>query len=139
MFFLSGVVLAQEKSSAAPKRMAIRAGRLIDGKSDVPIPNALIVVEGDKIVSVTPGGSAPAALEVIDLSKATVLPVFVDAHTHVLLQGDITSEDYDKQILKQSIAYRAILAARNVQIALSHGFTPFAISRPKARCMRMWM
>jgi imidazolonepropionase-like amidohydrolase len=122
MLLLSGVAIPAEEKSP-PKRIAIRAGRLIDGKSDAPIPNALIVVEGDKILSVTPGGAAPAGVEVIDLSKATVLPPFVDAHTHVLLEGDITSEDYDKQILKQSTAYRAILAARNAQIALSHGFT----------------
>src|SRR5690349_24123840 len=105
------------------KRIAIRAGRLIDGKSDKPVENALILVEGEKIVSVTPGGRAPAGAEVIDLSKATVLPGFIDVHTHVLLQGDITSEEYDEQLLKESIPYRAILAARNAQIALSHGFT----------------
>ena len=136
MFLLGGVVLAQEKSSAAPHRIAIRAGRLIDGKSDVPIANALILVENDKIASVTPGGPAPAGVEVIDLSKATVLPGFIDAHTHVLLQGDITSEDYDKQILKQSIPYRAILAARNAQIALSHGFTTQSRSRDRRRDVR---
>src|SRR5690348_3697003 len=51
------------------------------------------------------------------------LPGFIDVHTHVLLQGDITSEEYDEQLLKESIPYRAILAARNAQIALSHGFT----------------
>jgi hypothetical protein len=42
-FLLSGFVRAQEKSSAARKRIAIRAGRLIDGKNDAPIPNALIL------------------------------------------------------------------------------------------------
>ena len=54
------------------------------------------------------------------------------------VQGDITAEDYDEQLLKQSIPYRAILAARNAQIALSHGFTVFEIWRRKARCMPTW-
>ena len=104
-------------------RVAIRAGKLIDGKSEKPLENALIVIEGDRIASVVAGGSAPASVDVINLSKATVLPGFIDTHTHVLLQGDITAEEYDVQLLKESISYRAILAARNAQIALSHGFT----------------
>jgi imidazolonepropionase-like amidohydrolase len=113
---------AQTKG-AAPKKVAIRAGRLIDGKSDTPMTNALILIEGDKIISVTPGGAAPAGVEVIDLSKATVLPGLVDTHTHLLLNGDITAEDYDNQLLKDSIPYRAVLGARNARIALDHGFT----------------
>ena len=104
-------------------RVAIRAGKLIDGKSEKAVENIMIVIEGDKIASVTAGGSAPAGVEVIDLSKATVLPGFIDTHTHVLLQGDITAEEYDTQLLKQSIPYRAIPTARNAHIALSHGFT----------------
>ena len=120
---LSYVLIPVIAAAQAPKRTAIRAGKLIDGKSDKAVENALILVEGDKIVSVTPGGSAPAGAEVIDLSKETVLPGFMDVHTHVLLQGDVTSEEYDEQLLKESVPYRAILAARNAQIALSHGFT----------------
>jgi imidazolonepropionase-like amidohydrolase len=114
---------AQTKDKAAPKRIAIRAGRLIDGKSENPLTNVVIVIEGEQIVSVTPGGTPPAGVETIDLSKATVLPGFADVHTHVLLNGDITAEDYDAQLLKLSIPYRAILAARNARIGLDHGFT----------------
>jgi imidazolonepropionase-like amidohydrolase len=126
--FLAGGLVARgqvqnTKKDAPPKRIAIRAGRLIDGKSDSPIQNAVIVIEGDKIVSVAAGGSAPAGVETIDLSHATVMPGFADVHTHVVLNGDITAEDYDAQLLKQSIPYRAILGARNAKIALDHGFT----------------
>src|SRR5437867_5976375 len=118
LLLVAGGLMAQ-----APKRIAIRAGKLIDGKIDTPLVNALITVEGGKILSVTPGGVPPAGAEVIDLSKSTVLPGLIDTHTHILLQGDITSADYDEQLLKQSIPYRAILRARNARIALEHGFT----------------
>jgi len=111
------------KSDAPPKRIAIRAGHLIDGRSDKVLDHVLILIDGDKIVSVTPDGSVPAGVEMIDLSKSTVLPGFIDLHTHVLLNGDITAEDYDQQLLKESIPYRAILGARNARIALDHGFT----------------
>jgi imidazolonepropionase-like amidohydrolase len=122
LVFAMGAGFAQDKPKPA-KKVVIRAGRLIDGKSDTPLTNALILIEGERIASVSAGGSAPAGVELIDLSKATVLPGFVDTHTHVLLNGDITSEDYDAQLLKESIPYRAILSARNARIALEHGFT----------------
>ncbi len=123
LFCLIGTGQGQEKGKPASKRIAVRAGRLLDGKSDSAVANVLILVENDRIVSVSAGGTAPAGVEVVDLSKATVLPGFVDTHTHLLLNGDITSEDYDVQLLKQSIPYRAILSARNARIALEHGFT----------------
>src|SRR5580765_1223181 len=111
------------EKSAAAKRIAIRAGRLIDGKSARVLDNVLILIDGDKINSVTPSGTVPAGVETIALSNSTVLPGFIDLHTHVLLNGDITAEDYDQQLLKESIPYRAILGARNALIALDHGFT----------------
>lgn len=120
---LLAILFSFSAAAQTSRQIAIRAGKLIDGKSDQPITNALILVEDKKIVSVTPGGSAPAGVEVIDLTHATVLPGFMDVHTHILLQGDVTEQDYDDQLLKQSIPYRAILAARNARIALDHGFT----------------
>lgn len=124
LVFQVGLIVGQQATTPpVSKRVAIRAGKLIDGKSETTVTNAVILIDGEKIVSVTAGGNVPEGVTVIDLSHATVMPGFVDAHTHVLLQGDITDEEYDAQLLKQSIPYRAILAARNAQIALSHGFT----------------
>lgn len=123
VLFISCLLFPILAAGQAPRRIAIRAGTLIDGRSEKPLEKPLIQVEGDKIVSVTAGGSAPAGVEVVDLGNATVLPGFIDVHTHLLLQGDATEEEYDAQLLKQSIPYRAILAARNAQLALSHGFT----------------
>jgi len=113
----SCVLIAQP----SPRRVAIRCGRLIDGVSAAPRGNAVILIEGERIREV--GTTVPAGAEVIDLSRSTVLPGLIDNHTHILLNGDITPADYDEQLLKQSIAYRAIRATVNVRTALMHGFT----------------
>ncbi|MGA9362943.1 MAG: amidohydrolase family protein, partial [Bacteroidota bacterium] len=44
-------------------------------------------------------------------------------HTHILLQGDVTAEDYDEQLLKESTPYRTIRAVVAVKTALENGFT----------------
>ena len=116
-------VAAMGQAKAPAKRIAIRAGKLIDGKSNQAIANALILIDGNRVSSVTSGGTPPVGFEVIDLSRATVLPGMIDAHTHILLNGDVTAVDYDEQLLKQSIPYRAVLGARNARVALEHGFT----------------
>lgn len=103
----------------------IRAGRLIDGVSDAAVADQAIVIRNGRIASVGPWARAqrPAGSRMIDLSGATVLPGLIDNHTHLLLQGDITTRDYNDQLLEQSIPYRAILGARNAQRALMQGFT----------------
>src|SRR5881409_4054412 len=120
------MVIPALDAQTPPPQVLIKAGRLIDGRLATPQTNVGILISGERILAVGPVAQitarAPGA-RVIDLSQMTVLPGLIDAHTHLLLQGDVTSQDYEDQLLKQSTAYRAILAARNARIALEHGFT----------------
>ena len=106
---------------AQNERTAVRCGVLIDGISETPKTNVVVVIEGNLIKEIT--AEVPPGASVIDLSHATVLPGLIDAHTHVLLQGDVTEEDYDEQLLKESIPYRTLRASRSCAIALGNGFT----------------
>jgi len=118
---ISLFALAAFAADAPPKVVAIRAARLIDGRGGNVVSPAVIVVRGNKIESI--GSAAPPDAQVIDLGDMTLLPGLIDAHVHTLLQGDITSEDYDAQLFKESLAYRALRASKAVKIALNNGFT----------------
>ncbi len=104
----------------------IRAGTLIDGRSDSPRTNQVIVIRGNRIEKVQDAAAAqiPAGAKVIDLSQATVLPGLIDAHTHIFLQGEDPAEGgYDVQLLRQGLAFRAARATVAARRALEQGFT----------------
>ena len=106
---------------AASTATSVFCGALFDPASATTRKNILVTLQGERITAVAPAASAPAGA--VDLSAETCLPGLIDAHTHVLLQGDVTAADYDVQLLKQSQAFRAILATRSARLALSNGFT----------------
>lgn len=111
---------------AAPARTLVHAGRLIDGLGGPVRTDQGILIEGDRITAVGAWrelSARAAGAPVVDLTGQTVLPGLIDAHTHLLLQGDITAEEYDEQVLKESIPYRTIRAVAAGRIALMHGFT----------------
>jgi imidazolonepropionase-like amidohydrolase len=131
LFLLVALVmplLAQQNSSALALHSftVIRAGTLIDGKSDSPRRDQVIVIRGDRIDSISDSATAkiPASAEIIDLSHATVLPGLIDSHTHIFLQGEDPAQGgYDANILKYPLAYRAVRAAVAARRALEQGFT----------------
>ncbi len=117
---------SEAAAQAAPERTVIHAGRLIDGQGAPPRTDQGILIEGERILRVGPWAELRAAADsarVIDLSTRTVLPGLIDNHVHILLQGDITAQDYDNQLLKESIPYRTIRATVAVKTALMNGFT----------------
>jgi imidazolonepropionase-like amidohydrolase len=121
-------IAAASLGQAAPPSSAtvIRAGTLIDGTSPTPRRDQAVVVVGNRIASVGPWPHASdlpagASVTTIDLSRFTVLPGLIDAHTHVLL--DPKEDSYDMQILKESTAFRAARATGLVGRMLEQGFT----------------
>ncbi len=128
--FMIGWPLARASHAQTPtpsaERLLVRAGRLIDGLAATSRTDQGILIEGDRISAVGPYAeiaNRAAGAKAIDLSGMTVLPGLIDAHTHILLQGDVTAADYDEQLLKESIPYRTIHATAVVRRALMNGFT----------------
>ena len=119
-------VCAQDAGQLSTPITVIQAGTLIDGVSNTVRHDQVIVIGGNVISEVANANSAkiPAGATVIDLSHATVLPGLIDAHTHIFLQGEITSEGgYDIQLLKYPLSFRAARATVSARRALEQGFT----------------
>jgi len=114
--------------SAQNSAVEIRAGRLFDSKTGRILENQIVLVEGERISSV---GSAdqvqiPAGAQVIDLSKATVLPGLIDGHTHVFgfgLDGIKPGGPPFASPINDTREYRTLLALANAQKDLRAGFT----------------
>jgi imidazolonepropionase-like amidohydrolase len=118
MGYLAGA-LALAQSTPAPKRVVVRAGRLLDVKSGKLLTDQAIMIEGDKVTSVGPASSAPSGVTVINLPNATVMPGLIDAHTH--LTFDQGSVGYTG--LGISVPREALIGARNARLTLNAGFT----------------
>jgi imidazolonepropionase-like amidohydrolase len=94
--------------------VAVRAGRLFDSLTGRMLTRQIVLIDGERITEVGPEGAItiPAGTRVIDLSQATVLPGFIDTHTHVFnTRGTMTAD--------QSM----LIAVENARSNLLAGFT----------------
>ncbi|HKP10830.1 MAG TPA: amidohydrolase family protein, partial [Blastocatellia bacterium] len=117
----------QSERNAAGRVIAIRCGRVIDGKSETPLANAVILIEGERITNIGANLAIPAGAEVIDLSNATVLPGLIDSHTHLLqnYEGKYGGDDVNMilTVTQMSTAKRALLGAAMGREDLEAGIT----------------
>jgi imidazolonepropionase-like amidohydrolase len=119
---LLAVLLLQVFALQAQDRVyAIKAARLFDGVSDRLVEPGLVIVSGRKIQAV--GGAVPSGATIIDLGDATILPGFIDAHTH--LSGEF-DPDYNGAMLsglRRPPTEQALRASVNARKTLMAGFT----------------
>ncbi len=103
--------------------VVIKAARMFDGKSDRVVSPGLVLVSEGKIAAVGTGATVPAGAEVLDLGDATLLPGFMDAHTHLSeeMGDDWKQDELDK--LKKPVAEQALAASVYAQRTLLAGFT----------------
>jgi len=117
------VIPAASQQKPASKTYVLKAARMFDGKSNALATPGLVVVTDGKIAGVGSGAAVPAGAEVVELGDATLLPGFIDAHTHLTM---MYSEDYTRALLdslEKPIPEMALDASVNARITLLAGFT----------------
>ena len=119
--FLFTTVGAQSPPS---KVVAVRASRMLDVKSGSVVPNAVVLIQDDKITAAGPSLKIPAGTEVVDLGDATLLPGLIDCHTHLMARmSDDDPQGYGLSLLTKSQAFRALEGAADARVTLLAGFT----------------
>jgi imidazolonepropionase-like amidohydrolase len=126
LVLLAGLVMAPAARSAdavaPPETIVLKAAHVFDATGTTLKDAAVIVVRADRIVSVGTA-AAPAGARVIDLGDATLLPGFIDAHTHLTMELQKDYYHYFYNNLMRFPAEQAMYAALYARRTLQAGFT----------------
>ena len=109
------------QQAVQPRVVVLKAARLFDGASNDVVSPGVIVIEGSRIRAV--GGAVPAGAEVIDLGDVTLMPAFIDAHTHLSFEsGENFYREYFEGLMRHP-AEQALLASTYARKTIEAGFT----------------
>jgi imidazolonepropionase-like amidohydrolase len=114
-----------QAASPAEKVYAISAARLIDGRSDAIVQDAVVVVTGEIITAVGPRSSVavPAGAERIELGDQTLLPGLIDGHTHTAGRSDSRLREGQRELWQQDNGIQMTRAVRHARLNLLSGVT----------------
>lgn len=103
-----------------PHHIAVHAGHVLDVKSGKMLGDQTLLIEDGKIVSSGSAANAnvPADAMRIELPNATILPGFIDAHTHLTMDPK-----FGYETLALSTSRQALIGAKNARVTLLAGFT----------------
>src|SRR5256885_7704126 len=121
LFGFSAVILSA--FAAEPATIALKAARLVDGKSKALVANGVVIVQGDKIVDAGSNLPIPQGAQVIDFGDATLSPGFMDAHTHLTLDFSGNYNDRRLQEVDLNVSEQAIIATTRARATVEAGFT----------------
>ncbi|HLL13767.1 MAG TPA: amidohydrolase family protein [Pyrinomonadaceae bacterium] len=112
------------RNAPPPKRtIVIKAARIFDGKSERLLTPGVIVVSDGRIQSVAANAQIPVGAEVIDLGDATLLPGFMDAHTHITGEATDDWKQDELDSFKKTVPEQALDATVHARKTLLIGFT----------------
>src|SRR5512144_2251731 len=112
---------ARAADGKGPIYTLFKAGTLIDGTGSAPRRNVGILVKDGRIESVGENVAGPPGTATVDLSDFTVLPGFIDCHTH--LTSGPAGPDATLRAVTEGPADAAIRAVGNARRTLEAGFT----------------
>jgi imidazolonepropionase-like amidohydrolase len=107
LLLLAGLILAAPALAQDSQPIVLRAARMLDVTGGRMLTNAVVVVQGDRIAAVNPA-TLPSGHRTIDLGDVTLLPGFIDMHTHLAIEISASSFTDAVRLVESDYAFNVV-------------------------------